>query len=224
MSELQAVLFDMDGTICDTEPAWMAAEHAMAAKYGAEWTEQDGLALVGFNLLASGAYIKERMGLDQSPAEIVDELLEGVIARVRAGGVDWMPGALELVAACNDAGVPTALVTMSYRNFAGAIVEAMPRGRVRRGHHRRRGRRTANRTPSPTSRRRPNSASRRSGCVAIEDSPTGAASAQAAGCCVVVVPNHVKVPTTPRHGHSEQPFRRDARIAGNFAVRTVTVS
>ena len=51
MSELQAVLFDMDGTICDTEPAWMAAEHAMAAKYGAEWTEQDGLALVGFSLL-----------------------------------------------------------------------------------------------------------------------------------------------------------------------------
>jgi len=196
MSELQAVLFDMDGTICDTEPAWMAAEHAMAAKYGAEWTEQDGLALVGFSLLASGAYIKDRMRLHKTPAEIVDELLEGVIQRVRSGGVTWMPGALELVEACNDCGVPTALVTMSYRNFAGAIVEAMPRGRfdaVITGDE------VSNGKPHPESylTAAAELGVEATGCVAIEDSPTGASSAREAGSLVVVVPNHVKVPTTP---------------------------
>jgi len=193
MSELQAVLFDMDGTICDTEPAWMAAEHAMAARYGADWTEQDGLALVGFNLLASGAYIKERMGLDRSPADIVDELLEGVIVSVRSGGVTWMPGGLELVEACNDAGVPTALVTMSYRNFAGAIVEAMPRGRfdvIITGDEVIEGKPH----PEPYLKAAAELGVEASGCVAIEDSPTGAASAQEAGCRVLVVPNHVKVP------------------------------
>jgi HAD superfamily hydrolase (TIGR01509 family) len=195
MSELQAVLFDMDGTVCDTEPAWMAAEYAMAAKYGAEWTEQDGLTLVGFSLLASGAYIKERMGLDQSPAEVVDELIDGVIVRVHADGVAWMPGALDLIEACNDSGVPTALVTMSYRNFAAAIVDAMPKGRfdaVIAGDE------VANGKPHPEPYLAAAAALgvEASGCVAIEDSPTGATSAQAAGSLVVVVPNHVKVPTT----------------------------
>ena len=51
---LQAVLFDMDGTLCETEPAWMNAERAMAAEYGATWTHEDGLALVGNNLIDSG--------------------------------------------------------------------------------------------------------------------------------------------------------------------------
>ena len=122
-----------------------------------------------------------------------------------------MPGALELVAACNDAGVPTALVTMSYRNFAGAIVEAHAARAVRRHRHRRRGR-ERQAAPEPyLDRSCRRSASTRRGCVAIEDSPTGAASAQAAGCRVVVVPNHVEVPhhradmVTPA-----QPFRCDA--------------
>lgn len=192
---LHAVLFDMDGTICDTEPAWMAAEHAMAEAYGAEWTEQDGLALVGFNLLASGSYIKERMGLDLTPAEIVDELLDGVIAHLRSGGIEWMPGALELVAACNDAGVPTALVTMSYRNFAGAVVDAMPQGKfdaIVTGDEVARGK--PHPDPYLTAARMLNADPAR--CIAIEDSPTGLASAQAAGTQAVVVPNHVKVPTT----------------------------
>jgi HAD superfamily hydrolase (TIGR01509 family) len=193
MSELQGLLLDMDGTLCDTEPSWMASERAMAARYQAEWTAADGLSLVGRSLLDSGAYIKQRMGLAATPAEIVEELVDLVTAEVRSSAVAWCPGAVELVEACNQAGVPVALVTMSYRRFAESVVGVMPRGSfdaIVTGDEVTRGK------PDPE----PYLAAARllgveaTGCVAIEDSPTGAASAQAAGCRVIVVPNHVPVP------------------------------
>ncbi len=190
--DIQAVLFDMDGTLCDTEPAWMASERDLARRHGAQWTQQDALHLVGFDLLDAGAYVKRRMGLDQSPAEIVDELSAGVIHRVGRRGVDWRPGALDLVVACNAAGLPTALVTMSYRSFAVAIVEAMPRGQfdaIVTGDEVAAGKPAPEPYLAAAAALRVDAAS----CVAIEDSPTGAASAAAAGCLVVVVPNHVTV-------------------------------
>jgi HAD superfamily hydrolase (TIGR01509 family) len=193
---LEGLLFDMDGTLCDTEPSWMACERAMAERYGAEWTVEDGLALVGSNLLTSGAYIKERMGLASTPAEIVDELVDAVTVEVGRSGVDWRPGALELVEACNDAGVPIALVTMSYRRFAEAVVSVMPRGKfdvIVTGDEVTRGKPA----PDPYLLAADMLAVEPSACVAIEDSPTGAASALAAGCKVLVVPNHVVVPLSP---------------------------
>lgn len=200
MSELRAVLFDMDGTICDTEPAWLAAEFALAGRYHAEWTRQDGLALVGSDLLDSGAYIRQRMGLPLSPAQIVDELVGRVLLSVGEDGVSWRPGAVELVEACNRAGIPTALVTMSYRPLAAAIIRALPSGRfaaVVTGEDVEHGK------PAPDAYLL---AAERldvdiSSCVAIEDSPTGAASAEAAGCLVVAVPHHVEIPAGPRRQH-----------------------
>jgi hypothetical protein len=73
----------MHGTICDTQPARMAPHHALAANSGAHRTEQDRLPPVGYPHLAPGAYTNQRMGHDPAPAEIVDELLDGVISRVR---------------------------------------------------------------------------------------------------------------------------------------------
>lgn len=191
MTALAAVLFDMDGTVCDTEPAWMASERDIARRHGGTWTEDDALHLVGFDLLDAGAYIKERLGLEQTPAEVVVELVEGVTVTVSRDGVDWRPGALDLVKECNDAGIPTALVTMSYRSFAEAVVAAMPHGRfdaVVTGDEVERGK------PAPDPYLE---AARQLGvavtdCVAIEDSPTGSASALAAGARVIVVPNHVQ--------------------------------
>lgn len=200
MTRLQGVLFDMDGTLCDSEPAWMAAEFALASRYGAEWTHADGRSLVGSDLLVSAAYIQQRMGLQKSPAQIVEELLDDVIAVVASKGVQWRPGAVELLVECNEAGVPAALVTMAYRRLADAIMAAMPAGwfdAVVTGEEVDRGK------PAPDAYLR---AAELLGvepraCVAIEDSPTGADAGEAAGCLLVAVPNVVEIPRSPGRQH-----------------------
>lgn len=190
-----AVLWDFDGTLADTEPSWFAAEYAMAAEHGASWTDEDARVLVGSDLIETGRYIRRRMGLDRSPAEIVEELLDSVIADVRRG-VTWRPGAYELLVALREAEIPCALVTMSYARLAEAALEQLPPGSfgtVVTGDEVARGK------PHPEAYL---TAAERLGvepseCVAIEDSPTGSASAAAAGVHVLVVPHHVPVPSRP---------------------------
>ncbi|CAB4726783.1 unannotated protein [freshwater metagenome] len=191
-----AVLWDMDGTLVDTEPYWIATEMAMAQKYGATWTHEQALQLVGNDLLESGRVIKGAMGLSQSPAEVVEELLDGVVARVEEA-VPWRPGAVELLAALGEAEVPCALVTMSYERFVTPILRRLPAGtfpvvvtgeKVSRGKPH----------PEPYLTAAAALGLDPADCVAIEDSGTGATSAEAAGCAVLVVQNHVPVPDGPR--------------------------
>ncbi|NPC96383.1 HAD family phosphatase [Nocardioides sp. zg-DK7169] len=186
----------MDGTLVDTEPAWVAAETALAHRHGAEWTEADGLSLVGNSLLTSAGYIRERMGLDLTPEEIVEELLDGVVASVRES-VPWRPGARELLEELHARGVPCALVTMSYERLVAPILGHLPADTF-----------DVVITGDKVSYGKPHpepylSAAAALGldpadCVAIEDSSTGATSAEAAGCTVLVVQNHVAVPPGPR--------------------------
>jgi HAD superfamily hydrolase (TIGR01509 family) len=189
---LQAVLWDMDGTLVDTEPVWMEAEHALAADNGATWSREHGLNLVGQDLLESGRYIRDHMGLTLTPAEVVDALLDRVVTEVRRG-VEFRPGALALLAEQREAGVPAALVTMSYRSMAEAVVAGLPPGTFEVLVV---GDEVDNGKPHPE----PYLTAARlldvdpACCVALEDSATGAASAQAAGCHVVAVPHEVAVP------------------------------
>ena len=190
-----AVLWDMDGTLVDTEPYWIETEFALAEEYGATWSHEHALELVGNDLLVSGAYIKEHMGLDLTPAQVVERLLDGVVERVRRA-VPWRPGARELLAALNAAGVPCALVTMSYRRFVDPILAALPEASFATTVV---GDEVDNGKPHPE----PYLAAARAlgvapeDCVAIEDSETGTRSAEAAGCRVLVVPHHVTVPEKP---------------------------
>lgn len=194
-SGVQAVLWDMDGTLVDTEEYWIAAEYDIATTYDGTWNEDHARALVGADLLDAGRYIREHAGIDLTPEQIVDELLDRVVAQI-SKNIPWRPGARELLAALNAAGIPCALVTMSWRRFAEPVVAALPPDSFQ-----------VIVTGDDVSHGKPHpepylEAARRLGvdptrCVAIEDSPTGAASATAAGCVVVGVPNVVEVPAAP---------------------------
>jgi HAD superfamily hydrolase (TIGR01509 family) len=193
---MKAVLWDMDGTLVDTEPYWIAAEHAMAEKYGATWSERDSLELVGNDLLDSGRYIQRVMGLDLTPEAIVEELLDGVVGQVEYA-VPWRPGAVELLTSLADAGVRCGLVTMSYQRFVAPILARLPPESFRvvvTGEQVERGKPH----PEPYLTAAAALGVEPEDCVAIEDSNTGAKSAEQAGCLVLVVENHVPVLEGPR--------------------------
>ncbi|MDP3892868.1 HAD family phosphatase [Nocardioides sp.] len=186
-----AVLWDMDGTLVDTEPYWVDVEFELAERFGGSWSQEHAMNLVGNDLLDSGRYIREHMGIDLEPAEIVELLLDGVVERVRQE-VPWRPGAVELLGDLQDNNVPCALVTMSYRRFVAPILASLPEDTFR-----------AVVTGDAVSQGKPHpepylKAAALLGldpaaCLAIEDSNTGARSAESAGCTVLVVPNHVPV-------------------------------
>jgi HAD superfamily hydrolase (TIGR01509 family) len=187
----QAVLWDMDGTLVDTEPYWMECEFELAERYGGSWSREHALAVVGGDLIDSATYMRTHMGIDRTPLQIVEELLDGVVQRVEQE-VPWRPGARELLAALRELEVPCALVTMSWRRFVEPVVRSLPEGsfdvlvcgdEVSRGKPH----------PEPYLRAAELVGLAPEQTLAIEDSPTGAASASAAGCRVLVVPSHVAV-------------------------------
>ena len=193
---LEAVLWDMDGTLVDTEPYWIECEFQMAAKYGGEWTDADALEMVGNNLVDSGRYMKQRWGVDLSPEEIIDELLDLVVEMVQSD-VPWRPGARELLASLGAAGIRCGLVTMSYQRFVAPILAQLPPETFRvvvtgdqvefgKPH------------PEPYLTAAASLGVPPGRCLAIEDSNTGAKSAEEAGCLVLVVENHVPVLDGPR--------------------------
>jgi len=186
-----AVLWDMDGTLVDTEPYWIEAEYALIEKHGGTWSDEHAMNLVGSDLIDSGRYLREHSGIGLEPAEIVEELLDRVVIRM-GEQIPWRDGAVELLSSLREAGTPCALVTMSYRRFVTPMLDALPPDTFR-----------AVVTGDAVSRGKPHpepylTAARRlrtapEDCLAIEDSNTGARSAEAAGATVLVVPNHVPV-------------------------------
>lgn len=189
--DLAAVLWDMDGTLVDTEPYWIESEFELVETHGGSWSTEHALNLVGNDLIESGRYIREHGGIDLDPAVIVEELLDRVVARVEQQ-VPWRPGAVELLADLRAHDVRCALVTMSYRRFVAPILASLPEGSfeviitgdaVTQGKPH----------PEPYQKAAAVLGVDPRHTLAIEDSNTGARSAEAAGCTVLVVPNHVPV-------------------------------
>jgi HAD superfamily hydrolase (TIGR01509 family) len=194
-SGLQAVLWDLDGTLVDTEPAWLAAEYRLVESFGGSWSIAHAQAIVGNALLDAAAYIRKHGGVELPLPEIVDRLLVEVEAAVQRE-IAWRPGVRRLLAELHSAGVPCAMVTMSYESLARSVASQLPAGTFRTLV-----------TGDQVSRGKPDpepylTAAQRLGvhpsrCVAIEDSPTGVASAEAAGCVVLAVQNQVPLAAAP---------------------------
>lgn len=186
-----AVLWDMDGTLVDTEPLWISSERALVERHGGTWTDEDSKALVGSDLLAAGDYIRRRGALPLTAAEVVEHLLSEVLEEVKKGAT-WRPGAPELLAELRSLNIPCGLVTMSYRVLAEAVITQLPAATfatvvtgdvVSRGKPH----------PEPYLTAAAELGVPPADCVVIEDSPTGAASGVAAGMRVLGVPNTVSV-------------------------------
>ncbi len=194
MSELAAVLWDMDGTLVDTEPYWIDTEHRLVEEFGGTWSDEQATALIGSDLLDSAAVLRDA-GVDLELVEIVERLMDGVIARMEVE-LPWRPGARELLVACRDAGIPCVLVTMSWRRFADAVLASAPEGCFVTTIT---GDEVAHGKPHPE----PYLAALRyldadaADCVAIEDSRTGVASALASGCATLGVPHVVSLEPAP---------------------------
>lgn len=190
-----AVLWDMDGTLIDTEPFWIAAETELVEAHGGVWTHEDGLQMVGSAMAVSAGILRSR-GVDLPDDEIAAFLNTRVAAGV-AAGVPWQPGAERLLKDLKAAGVPMALVTSSFRVLAEPFAQVAPYfDAVVAGDDVSR----PKPDPEPYLRAAEALGVDVAQCVALEDSRSGIASAVASGARVVAV--EVMQPVTPRPGLS----------------------
>jgi HAD superfamily hydrolase (TIGR01509 family) len=120
---LDAVFFDMDGLLVDSEPLWFEVETQIMARMGGAWSHADQQQLVGGPPSRSLAYMLARAARPAPEETVARWMAEGVNGLVRRHGVPMMPGARELLAEVSAAGVPRALVTSAHRDLMAAVLE-----------------------------------------------------------------------------------------------------
>ncbi|MEV4631145.1 HAD family phosphatase [Micromonospora sp. NPDC049523] len=183
------MLFDMDGTLVDSEKLWDVALHELAAHYGGRLSEPARMAMIGSSMASSMAILNTDLAQDRDPAYGA-AWLEKRMAELFVAGLPWRPGAVGLLDLVRAAGIPTALVTSTARQLVEVALETLGRDRfdvVVCGDE------VLATKPDPEPYL---TAARMLGvpierCVAIEDSPAGVTSAVAAGAAVLAVPSEV---------------------------------
>ncbi|MDH6117330.1 HAD superfamily hydrolase (TIGR01509 family) [Kitasatospora sp. GAS204A] len=191
-----AVLFDMDGTLVDTEHLWWSATEEIAAGLGYALTVADQPEVLGHAVEHTAAHLDRVVATSPGVDELAARLNAAFITRVAAQVVP-RPGALALLAELRDAAVPTALVSASPRQVVDLVLSHLGRDWF-----------TITLAAEDTPRTKPDPAPYLAAaahlgldpadCVAVEDTPTGVASAHAAGCAVLAVPSSaVPIPQGP---------------------------
>jgi HAD superfamily hydrolase (TIGR01509 family) len=117
-----AVFFDMDGLLVDSEPIWLETETEITAAFGYAWTERDQTSCLGGPLSRVGEYMFERCGRVESADYFTQRLIDTQCAKLH-GKTPLMPGALELVDELQSHGIATGLVSASPRNIVDAVLE-----------------------------------------------------------------------------------------------------
>lgn len=93
---IQAVVFDMDGLLVDSEPVWDSARRWMADEAGKPWTSDDHKAVMGVSTHEWAEYMIDRLELTMSPQEVVDRVI-GRMVEMYDAGVPYFPGAVDAV-------------------------------------------------------------------------------------------------------------------------------
>ena len=117
-----AVFFDMDGLMVDSEPEWLLSEIEVTKPYGYTWLDSDQIACLGGPLSRVGEYMFEKCGQVESPNFFTQELIRVQAEKMR-GNTPTMPGAVELVRNLQSHGIKTALVSASPRNIVDAVLD-----------------------------------------------------------------------------------------------------
>lgn len=184
-----AVVFDNDGLLLDTESVWTRAEEDLFLRRGLEFTPADKLELVGTSAEIAGGVLERRLGEPGRAEELIEELNALVVAELEHG-VEAMIGARDLLERLRERGTPIGLVSNSPLRFVRRSIEIVGFEDhfdvVLSAHE------VAAPKPAPDPYLE---ACRRLGVepspsvVALEDSPTGVAAARAAGLTVIGVPS-----------------------------------
>lgn len=197
-ARLAGVLWDMDGTLLDSEKLWDIAVRELARAHGREMTEAIRHALIGASGPDALRIIFAGLELEPTPEALhfSTEFIDRRIVELMSGPIPWRPGAKDALALVRDAGLATALVTNTKRALTEFGLDTLGRDWFDLSVC---GDEVAQGKPAPDIYLR---AAEQLGlapehCVALEDSPTGAAAAQAAGCAVIVIPCEIPVPGAP---------------------------
>ncbi|MGV0744667.1 HAD family hydrolase [Mycolicibacterium sp. XJ870] len=212
-----AVLWDMDGTLVDSEKLWDISMHALYARMGSVLTPEVRESTVGGSAETVMRIVYDDIGLDPDPVAMAEsaDWLHDYTGELFEQGLPWRPGAQEMLDGLTAAGVPMALVTNTRRELAERALNSIGRqyfsvsvcgDEVKNGKP----------APDPYLRAADLLGVAAAHCLAVEDSVTGTASAEAAGCPVLVVPNDVEVPAGPLRRHVSS--LTDLDVAGLRAV------
>ena len=199
---MQAVLFDMDGTLVDSEKLWDISLAALYEELGGRLTPEVRASMVGGSAEDTIRTVYNDLGLELDPVAMEESIrwLHDYTAELFDDGLPWCDGAQELLEALAAEGTPMALVTNTQRALTDRALHSIGRQYFSATVC---GDEVPHGKPAPDAYQRAAAllGLQPDACLAIEDSVTGTAAAQRAGCPVLVVPNDVAVPRGPRRRH-----------------------
>lgn len=218
-SFFEAVFFDMDGLMVDSEPEWLQSEIEVTAVFGYSWLEADQVACLGGPLTKVGQYMFDKCGHQESPEFFTQTLIDTQVARMR-GNTATMPGAVELVRELQLNGIKTALVSASPRNIVDAVLDNL-------GHDlfpfSISSDDVLKTKPDPECYLKAASMSQAniSNCLVLEDSITGMNAAIASGAYLIAVPHLVSKDESERvrviHSLEQISFSKLINLKSNFS-------
>jgi HAD superfamily hydrolase (TIGR01509 family) len=199
---MRAVLWDMDGTLVDSEKLWDVSMQELYARLGGVMTPEVRESTVGGSAKNVMDAVYADLGLDPDPVAVAEstDWLHVRTGELFADGLPWRPGARELLDALLAEGIPMALVTNTRRDLTEQALKSIGTHYFSASVC---GDEVEHGKPAPDVYLR---AAELLGvepaqCLAIEDSVTGTIAAESAGCPVMVVPNDVEVPSSPGRHH-----------------------